>query len=105
MSAATASNPPNSLERYRSEAAKKAAKLGGPFRFHVSDDEVLEIPRPTGEVVFELEVATSSKEMIKLLAGDQAGRLIEIFEGEDFEVMQAVSNDIMEHFGIENPNR
>lgn len=105
MSTPTPSNPPTSLERYRAQAAKKAEKLGGSFQFHVTDDEVIEIKRPTGDVIFEVEEATSSREMIRLLGGEHADRLLEIFGGEDFEVMQAVSDDIMKHFGIENPGR
>lgn len=89
-----AKGKPNSLARYRAEAK------GEPFVLWIDDDEKLEVPRPTGDVMFELEEARTSKEVIGLLAGDQADRLIEVLGAEDFAVMKAVSDDMREHFGL-----
>lgn len=99
----TPTNPPRSLERYRQDAAKQAEKAGGPFRLHVDDDNVIEVPRPNGATMFAVEEATSSKQVIRLLAGDRADELIGIFEGEDFAVMTAVVEDMQQHFGIDTP--
>lgn len=84
----------HSLARYRAEAK------GEPFTLWLDDDETIVIPRPKGSVMFGLEEATSSRQIIRLLAGDQADRLLEVFAEEDFAVMQAVSNDMQEHFGL-----
>lgn len=85
---------PNSLARYRAEAT------GEPFVLWLDDDKNIEIPRPKGKAMLAVEEATSSREVITLLAGDQADELLAIFEDEDFAVMQAVSKDMQEHFGL-----
>lgn len=92
-------NRPHSLDAYRKAAAKKAEKTG-PFEFWVDDDNKLEIPRPNGATILAVEEATSSREIISLLAGDHAEQLMAIFEAEDFEVMQQVSQDLQRHFGL-----
>lgn len=92
-------NQPHSLAAYRAAAEKKAAKSGA-FVFWVDDDTKLEIPRPTGATMLAVEEATSSRQIITLLAGEHADALLEIFEGEDFDVMQSVSGDMQRHFGL-----
>ena len=90
---------PNSLERYRSEVK------GGPFVLWISDEEKLEIPRPTGEALFDAEDAArfgNSREAVRALAGDKADELLEILGVEDAAVMQAVATDMQEHFGLGN---
>jgi len=83
-----------SLDKYRSEVK------GEPFVLDVSTDETLTIPRPTGDVIFAIEDAMSSKETIEALAGDQAPRLLEIVGGEDAAVMKALSEDMQKHFQL-----
>lgn len=92
-------NQPHSLQAYRAAAAKKAEKTG-PFEFWVDDDTRLEIGRPTGATMLAVEEATSSRQIITLLAGEHADALLEIFEAEDFDVMQSVSEDMQKHFGL-----
>src|SRR5205085_9967732 len=85
---------PYSLDRYRSEAK------GDPFELWVSDSESIVVERPTGDQMFRLESATSSKEVLRILAGDQADALISVLGTEDAAVMREVAKDLQEHFGL-----
>jgi len=82
------------LARYRAEA------MGEPFPLRVDDDTVIEIPRPTGDVILAAEQVTSSTELLKLLCGDQYDAFMDVVGKEDFAVLQAISEDMREHFGM-----
>lgn len=83
-----------SLSKYRSEAK------GEPFVLDVDTNTSIVVPRPTGDVLMDVEEATSSREIISLLAGDEAEKLLEVLGSEDFEVLMGLSKDMQEHFGL-----
>ncbi|HEY9408818.1 MAG TPA: hypothetical protein VIP77_04485 [Jiangellaceae bacterium] len=90
---------PNSLDRYRAEAK------GEPFVLWIDDDEKIEIPRPTGDQMFEAEEAYrsgTSKDVIYAICGDQADALLEVVGKEDHAVVASIAKDIQEHFGLGN---
>lgn len=91
----TRGNGHYSLDRYRSEAK------GEPFVLDVDVDTAISIPRPTGDVLMDIEEARTSREVIRLLAGDQADELLRILGPEDYTVMQQVSEDMQRHFGLD----
>ena len=90
---------PNSLDRYRAEAK------GEPFVLWLDDDKKIEIPRPTGDQMFEAEEAYqsgTSKDVIIAFCGDQADALLDAVGKEDAAVMMAIAKDMQEHFGLGN---
>lgn len=89
-----ANGKPHSLARYRSEAK------GEPFVLWLDDDKKIEIARPSGDVLMDVEQATSSREILTLLCGDQADEFFAAVGKEDFAVMKAIGDDIQEHFGL-----
>lgn len=89
-------NKPNSLERYRSEAK------GEPFVLWISDDEKLEIPRPTGDQALEAEEAFGSRAVITALCGDKAEEFFDVVGKEDAAVLKSIAADLEEHFGLGN---
>ncbi|HEY9374537.1 hypothetical protein [Streptomyces sp.] len=90
---------PTSLDRYRSEVK------GDPFVLWIDDDEKIEIPRPTGDQMFEAEEAVrsgTSKDVIIAICGEQADALLDAIGKEDHAVGQAIAEDMREHFGLGN---
>lgn len=83
-----------SLDRYRSEAK------GEPFVLEVDEDRKIVIERPSGDVMMDVEEARTSREILMLLCGDKADEFLEVVGPEDFEVMQSISEDMQEHFGM-----
>ncbi len=83
-----------SLAKYRAEAK------GEPFVLDVDESTTITVPRPTGAVLMDVEEATSSRQIIKLLAGDQAEEFLKIVGDEDYTVLQAVATDMQKHFGL-----
>lgn len=79
-----------------------AEAKGEPFALPVREDYKIEIPRPSGEQMFAVEEANSSKEILQALCGDKYEEVLELFEGADAAVMRAVMNDMQEHFGMGN---
>jgi hypothetical protein len=87
---------PNSLERYRSEVK------GEPFVLWIDDENCLEIPRPTGDQMLEVEEAYGSRATINALCGDKAEEFFAIVGKEDGGVLRAIAADMEEHFGLGN---
>lgn len=87
---------PNSLDRYRAEVK------GEPFVLWVTDEEKIEISRPTGDQMFEAEEAGNSREIIEALCGDQAEEFLAVIGKEDAAVMAAIAADMQETFGLGN---
>ncbi|WP_329520504.1 hypothetical protein [Spirillospora sp. NBC_01491] len=91
-----------SLAKYREEAG------GEPFPLEVDDGHVIEIPRPTGGVMMELaekyaagtDGQTDPREQLRDLLGETYDEVMPILEAEDFAVMFAFLNDIVEFFGL-----
>ncbi|HEY9369596.1 hypothetical protein [Streptomyces sp.] len=90
---------PTSLARYRSEVK------GDPFVLWLDDDEKIEIPRPTGDQMFEAEEAFNSgtsRDVIGAFCGDQADAFLEVVGKEDAAVVMKIAEDMREHFGLGN---
>lgn len=91
-----------SLASYRAEAAKKGDKKGD-FVLDVDTDHSISIPRPTGDQMFEAEIAMrsgDSKAVLEALCGDQASDVIDIFGPEDAALLRMFSEDLQKHFGL-----
>lgn len=88
-----------SLDKYRKDAT------GKPFVLQVSDEQVIEIPRPTGDVIMDVEEismagAAGSRQILTLLCGEKADEFLDVIGKEDFTVLEAVAKDMREHFGL-----
>lgn len=83
-----------SLAKYRAEAK------GEPFHLDVDEDTTITVLRPTGDVLMDVEEATSSRQIIKLLAGKQSDALLSAIGPEDYTVLQGVAEDMQKHFGL-----
>lgn len=90
-----------SLARYREEAT------GAPFPLELDDGEVIEIPRPTGDVIMAItekmqagEQNVPIKELLGDLLGDHYDKVMPIIGAEDFQVMIRFMEDLSEHFGL-----
>lgn len=79
-----------------------AEAKGDPFVLPVREDYSIEIPRPTGDQMFQVEASTSSEEILQALCGERADEVRELFANADAAVMRAVMNDMQEHFGLGN---
>jgi hypothetical protein len=89
------------LERYRAEATKE------PFELVVDGidgadgaDTSIVITQPSGADLLAAEQATSSKEAIEILAGDQYDALMTVLRDEPAGVLKAVVADLRDHFGL-----
>lgn len=83
-----------SLQQYRSEAT------GEPFVLQVDDDHTITVPRPTTDVVLDIEEATTSRQILTLLCGDVAEEFFKAIGSEDAVVLNAISKDMKKHFGL-----
>jgi hypothetical protein len=83
----------------------EAEKNLEPYRMYVDDETVIEIARPTGGVLFDIEEAmyaegTTSTTIIGLMCGDRADAVLEVFRGIDHEIVSEELEAIAEHFGL-----
>lgn len=91
-----------SLAKYREEAG------GEPFPLELDDGEIVEIPRPTGDVMMDLgekyrgadEGSLPVKELLQDLLGEHYDVVMPIIGAEDFHVMVRFLEDLSEHFGL-----
>lgn len=83
-----------SLSDFRSEAN------GEPFVIDVDADYSIEIPRPTSDVLMDVEEATTTREVIRTLAGDRAKELLALVGPEDFTVLKSLADKMQAHFGL-----
>lgn len=91
-----------SLAKYREEAG------GEPFPLELDDGEVIEIPRPTGDVMMDLgekyaaaqEGNLPIKELLQDLLGEHYDTVMPVIGAEDFHVMVKFLEDLSEHFGL-----
>lgn len=91
-----------SLAKYREEAG------GEPFPLELDDGEVIEIPRPTGDVMMTLgekyagaeEGNLPIKDLLQDLLGEHYDTVMPIIGAEDFHVMVKFLEDLSEHFGL-----
>ena len=83
-----------SLARYRAEAKK------APYELVIDAGHSIVITQPSGDDLLAAEQATSSKEAIRILAGDQYDALMKALGGEPAGVLKAVVADLRDHFGL-----
>ena len=91
-----------SLAKYREEAG------GEPFPLELDDGEIIEIPRPTGDVMMTLgekyagaeEGNLPIKELLQDLLGEHYDVVMPLIGAEDFHVMVRFLEDLSEHFGL-----
>lgn len=78
----------------------KSESRGEPFPIRFGVDDVVMIPRPTGGVLFDVEQATSSKQVIRLLCGEHADTVLDALSDADFEVANELAEKMQKHFGM-----
>jgi hypothetical protein len=89
-----------SLARYRREAKKYA-----PFELWLDDDTCLSIAKPDVNQLLDAESAERAgdgREALRCLCGDQFDALISAIGGDDIDVLQAITEDMREHWGLGN---
>lgn len=87
---------PHSLARYAAEAQRK------PFELEVDDDTVIVLQPPTVDDVLAIEEATSSREALSVIAGEQFEPLMKALHGQPAGVIGALLDDAREWFGLGN---
>ena len=91
---------PYSLEQHRKAAEKKAKDAGGAYVLNVSEEERIEVPRPSGDTMLSVEEAATSRQVIHLLCGEQADRLMELIGSEDNTLLESILDEMRKHFGL-----
>jgi len=97
---ATSTTGTKHWNQYAEEAAIE------PFRLVISDDETLVFENPTGAALVQIMhgLRTGDIELILAsLAGDQWGRLQELFGGIGHKALPALTEDLMDHFDLYEP--
>lgn len=82
------------LAVYRAKAAKK------PFELIVDEDKSIHIAPPTTDVILDVSEATTPREQLRLLAGDQYNALMEVLGEESGSILKPLMNDLTEYFGL-----
>ncbi len=80
----------------------KAEARGEPFPLDLDADTTVLIPRPTGGTLFDIEEATTSREVLALLVGDgdHADAVFAALDDADFEVIGELADAMKKHFGL-----
>ena len=87
-------------DQYVTEAAIE------PFKLEVSDDETLVFEAPSGAALIQIMRGLRMGDLeliLSSLAGDQWGRLLELFGGAGHKAMSALTEDLMAHFELYEP--
>lgn len=82
------------LAVYRSKAMKK------PFELIVDEDKSILIPPPSTDVILDVAEATTPREQLRLLAGDQYEPLMEVIGEESGSILKPLMTDLTEYFGL-----
>ena len=82
------------LAVYRAKANK------APFELIVDEDKTVSIPPPSTDVILDVSEATSVREQLRLLAGDQYGPLMEALGDEPGSILKPLMADLTEYFGL-----
>ncbi|MCW2904929.1 MAG: hypothetical protein JWO67_7194 [Streptosporangiaceae bacterium] len=82
------------LARYRAEAVHR------PFELIIDADKSICIQPPKTADVIEMDASTPTREVLRLLTGDQYEPLVEAIGDEDAGVLIAILKDMQEHFGL-----
>lgn len=97
------SNTPKRGDGAYSLAAYKSKVKGEPFRLAVDEDNVIVIPRPTGDQILDAEAAqreTDSRAAFEALCGDVADEVLAVLGREDAAVLKMFVEDMQKHFGL-----
>lgn len=85
------------FDRYMTEARAE------PFTLEISDDETISIPAPDGETVLAIEESRSSRRTLVLLCGEHYDRVNSLVAKAPARVLTALVNDMVNHFGLNDP--
>ncbi len=78
----------------------KAEARGEPFPLDLDADTTVQIPRPTGGTLFDIEEATTSREVVTLMCGDHADAVFTALDDADFEIVGELAAALQKHFGL-----
>jgi len=82
------------LAVYRAEAVK------APFELIIDEKTSVMIPPPSTDDVLAVAEATTPREQLRLLAGDQFGTLMEHISDEPGGILKPLLNDMTSHFKL-----
>lgn len=82
------------LAVYRAKAKK------APFELIIDEDKTITIPPPSTDVILDVAEATSPREQLRLLAGDQYEPLMEVLGDEPGSILKPLLNDLTNHFDL-----
>lgn len=83
----------------------RAEAVGEPFPLELDDGTTIEVPRPTGNQMFDVEDAAragNSRLVLEIMCGDTAEAFIKAVGSEDAAVLKKVSEAMQKHFGLGN---
>lgn len=83
-----------SLAQYQAKAERT------PFELDVDTDRTIVIQPPSADQMFKLERALDSEEGVKIVCGDAADEVLDLFRPLPAEVFEAFSDDLKKHFGL-----
>ncbi len=78
----------------------KAEARGAPFPIDLDAETTVLIPRPTGGVLFDIEEADTSREVLTLLCGDHTDAVFDALDDADFEIVAELAEAMKKHFGL-----
>ncbi|MEU6033970.1 hypothetical protein ABZ801_01030 [Actinomadura sp. NPDC047616] len=82
------------LAQYRREAKRE------PFTLELDDGTCITVNPPSGGSVLQLDPSKSTREVLRLLAGDSYQALVDALADDDASVLVAVLRDMQVHFGL-----
>ncbi len=80
----------------------KAEARGEPFPIDLDDQTTVLVPRPTGGTLFDVEEATTAREVLTLMCGEHARAVFAALDDADFEVVGELAEAIKKHFSLGN---
>ena len=82
------------LAVYRRRAVK------APFELIIDEDKTVSIPPPSTDVLLDVAEATTPREQLRLLAGDQYDALMEVLGPEPGGILKPLLADLTAHFDL-----
>ncbi len=80
----------------------KAEARGKPFPIDLDADTTVLIPRPSGGSLFDVEEASTSREVLAIMCGEHAGAVFAALDDADFEVVGELAEALKKHFSLGN---